>query len=197
LEHAVTAVQPGADGLLLVPYFDGERMPNVPRGTGVWFGASRKNQTPAHFARAAMEGVTLGLNYGLRRLLDLGVVGSEVRLTGGGANSPAWRQIVADVFDLPVVCLAQHEAAAFGAAIQAMWCCETQRRPGVTIHDIVARCVHVDEPTRAAPNEGNLRLYDALQRLHDSLSAALRAGFDRRHRIMDEFLNTGSPRHDL
>ena len=55
------------------PYLEGERTPNVPDGTGVWFGANRKTFTAAHFARAAMEGVTLGMNYGLRRLRELGV----------------------------------------------------------------------------------------------------------------------------
>src|SRR5580658_9550897 len=63
----------GSDGLMLLPYLEGERTPNVPQGTGVWFGANQKNFAAPHFARAAMEGVTLGMNYGLRRLCQLGI----------------------------------------------------------------------------------------------------------------------------
>ena len=58
----------GSGGLMLLPYLEGERTPNVPHGTGVWFGANQKTFTAACFARAAMEGVTMGMNYGLQRL---------------------------------------------------------------------------------------------------------------------------------
>src|SRR2546425_1764695 len=58
----------GSNGLVLLPYFEGERTPNVPEGTGVWFGVNKKTFEAGHFARASMEGVTLGMNYGLRRL---------------------------------------------------------------------------------------------------------------------------------
>ncbi len=78
---------PGADGLLLLPYLEGERTPNVPDGTGVFLGVTPRTFTAAHYARAAMEGVTLGMNYGLRRLAELGVKPKQIRATGGGANS--------------------------------------------------------------------------------------------------------------
>ncbi len=61
--------------------------------------------TPAHIARAVTEGVTLGLAYGLKRFRQLGVKPKEIRLTGGGSNSQFWRQICADVFGVPTVCL--------------------------------------------------------------------------------------------
>ena len=71
-------------------------------------------------ARAAMEGVTMGMNYGLRRLATLGVKAKEIRLTGGGAKSAVWRQIMADVFGVPVVGMVEDEGAALGGALQAV-----------------------------------------------------------------------------
>ncbi|HVY71447.1 MAG TPA: xylulokinase, partial [Verrucomicrobiae bacterium] len=65
---AVAETPAGSGGLLLLPYLEGERTPNVPAGTGVFFGANLGTFNPGSFARAAMEGVTLGMNYGLRRL---------------------------------------------------------------------------------------------------------------------------------
>jgi len=68
----------------------------LPNGTGVLHGVRPDNMTPAHLARSAMEGATLGLAYGLRRFQELGVMATEIRLTGGGSKSAAWRQIAAD-----------------------------------------------------------------------------------------------------
>lgn len=178
LEQSVSRVPAGSDGLLLIPYFEGERTPNVPSGTGVWFGANRKTHTKSHFARAAMEGATLGLNYGLRRLSELGVQGREIRLTGGGSNSRAWRQIATDVFHLPAVCLRQSESAALGAAMQARWCWQNQRSPGVTIQQIAEAWVKLDEDTRVCPDDARADVYRRLQALHDDLSRALRDSFD-------------------
>ena len=84
----------GSDGLFLLPYLEGERTPNVPEGTGIYLGVTAKTFDAAHFARATMEGVTLGMNYGLRRLAELGVKATQVRATGGGAKSKLWRQIM-------------------------------------------------------------------------------------------------------
>ena len=64
LEEAVLSVPPGSDGLLFLPYLQGERTPNLPRGTGVFHGLTTRTLSPAHMARATMEGVTLGLAYG-------------------------------------------------------------------------------------------------------------------------------------
>src|SRR4029077_6268454 len=88
-------VPAGSNGLLLLPYFEGERTPNVPEGTGVWFGVNKKTFEAGPFAPPSMEGVALGMNYGLRRLAELGVKPAQIRATGGGAKSKAWRQIMA------------------------------------------------------------------------------------------------------
>ena len=83
-----------------------------------------------------MEGVTLGMNYGLRRLADLGVKAKQIRATGGGAKSKLWRQIMADVFNAEVVTLKVSEGAAYGAALQALWCWRLQKGEKVSISDI-------------------------------------------------------------
>ncbi len=127
LEEAVRSVPPGAGGLLFLPYLQGERTPNLPRGTGVFHGLTTRTMTPAHMARATMEGVTLGLAYGLHRMRTLGISPTEIRLTGGGSKSAIWRQICADVFGCRVVTLAEAEGAALGSAIQALAAVETKR----------------------------------------------------------------------
>ena len=101
---AVNSIPPGSEGLLMLPYLEGERVPPVSEGCGVFLGLRPASFTPAHMARAAMEGASLGLRYGFERFKSLGIETDEVRLTGGGAKSGAWRQILADLFGVSVVC---------------------------------------------------------------------------------------------
>jgi xylulokinase len=177
-------VPAGADGLLLLPYFEGERTPNVPEGTGVWFGANRKTFEAAHFARAAMEGVTLGMNYGLRRLAELGVKPAQIRATGGGAKSKVWRQIMADIFDAEVVTLKVSEGAAYGAALQALWCWRLQQGEKVSISEITDRFVQLNGRETARPDRKRAEVYRELQTLQDNLSGALREVFKRHRRFV-------------
>src|SRR6185295_7232236 len=97
--HEAGKVPAGSEGLILLPYLEGERTPNVPAGTGVFFGVRPATFRAGHFARATMEGVTMGMNYGLQRLAKLGVKPRQIRVTGGGAKSAIWRQIMADIFN--------------------------------------------------------------------------------------------------
>src|SRR6476659_5874183 len=148
-------VPAGANGLLLLPYFEGERTPNVPEGTGVWFGVNKKTFEAGHFARASMEGVTLGMNYGLRRLAELGLQPTQIRATGGGAKSKIWRQIMADIFNTEVVTLKVSEGAAYGAALQALWCWRLQQGENVTIEEITDQFVELNMAERAEPDPAN------------------------------------------
>jgi len=170
-------VPAGADGLLLLPYLEGERTPNVPDGTGVWLGVTRKTFAAGHFARATMEGVTLGMNYGLRRLAALGVKPRQIRATGGGAQSALWRQIMADVFDTEVVTLTVGEGAAYGAALQAMWCWGLERGDTTSIQSLTDRFVTVDERRVARPVASHVAVYRELQAVQDRMSKALRGVF--------------------
>lgn len=181
LSKQVAACAPGAAGLVLVPYLDGERTPNVPDGTGVYFGVNPRSCSPALLARAAMEGVTLGMNYGLNRLRKLGIHPTEIRITGGGAQSPVWRQIMADVFGCEVIGMQTTEGAAHGAALQAWWCHENRNGRRTAIRDLTDRCVKTDPRTAAAPRASAVKLYRQLQALQDRAAGDLREMF-RVHR---------------
>jgi len=154
LERQVASVPAGAEGVSFLPYLNGERTPNLPKGSGVLHGLGSTSSSPAHLARAAMEGATLGLGYGLRRFAELGLSPSEIRLTGGGSKSAIWRQISADVFGVPVVALATAEGAGLGGAIQAA------HADGQGSYEILStRLVALDESTRCTPEADRVGLY--------------------------------------
>jgi xylulokinase len=176
-EKTASKAPVGSDGLLLLPYFEGERTPNIPDGTGVFLGVRPSTFTAAHFARATMEGVTLGMNYGLRRLAELGVKATQVRATGGGAKSKLWRQIMADVFNAEVVTLQVAEGAAFGAALQALWCWERSRGESSGIENVTDRFVKLNLKETTSPNPDAVKVYQDLQNLQDKLSLALKPVF--------------------
>jgi len=178
-EQAAAKVGAGSDGLILLPYLEGERTPNVPNGTGVWLGANNRTHRPGHFARAAMEGVTMGMNYGLRRLAELGVKARQIRVTGGGSRSRLWRQVMADVFNAEVVTLAVGEGAAYGAALQAMWCWRKNRGEKIVISDLSDRFVKLNRRETARPRKANVAVYREIQAIQDQLSTALRPVFTR------------------
>jgi D-xylulose kinase len=174
----------GSDGLLLLPYLEGERTPNVPDGTGVFLGVNARTFTAGHYARATMEGVTLGMNYGLRRLAELGVKPQQIRATGGGAKSKLWRQIMADVFNAEVVTLQVAEGAAYGAALQSLWCWRQSRGERTTISAITDEFVKLNSAETARPDAGRVTVYRELQALQDETSKALRGVFARHRRLV-------------
>jgi xylulokinase len=112
---------PGAHGLVLLPYLDGERTPNLPDASGTLFGMRRDNMTPANVARAAVEGMLCGLADGVDALTAQGVAVRRVLLIGGAARSEAVRLIAPAVFGVPVVVPEPGEYVALGAARQAAW----------------------------------------------------------------------------
>jgi len=157
-ESAASAIAPGSDNLLFLPYLQGERTPNLPGGSGVLHGMNTRNGTAGHLARATMEGVTLGMAYGLHRLGALGVVPKEIRLTGGGSRSKLWRQLCANIFAAPVVTMACSEGAALGAAIQALAVVETDK----TVVDLASQLAATQEDERAEPDSERVALYREL-----------------------------------
>lgn len=110
----------GANGVTTLPYFNGERSPNLPNGKGVILGLDTQNTTSNNLLRSGVEGATFALYQGLRTFESLGIRCQRLVLTGGGSNSPMWCQIVADIFELPITVLTQRQGAAFGAALQAL-----------------------------------------------------------------------------
>jgi xylulokinase len=110
---------PGADGVVLLPFFEGERTPNLPDATAQISGLRLANNTRQNLARAAIEGMLCGLGAGLDALRLAGVACSRIFLVGGAAGNPAVSQIAGEVFGLPIVVPAPGEYVADGAARQA------------------------------------------------------------------------------
>ena len=167
MDAAIATVPPGAGGLCMLPYLTGERTPDLPNARGILAGITLGNLTPAHLARASVEAVVLGLAYGLGRLCDLGVPAEEVRLTGGASESPAWRQICADAFGRPVVCLDSSKGAALGAAIQAGWThAGAVEGSGASLGEICDRLIPLGGAQRASPDPAAVPVYrDMLGRM--------------------------------
>lgn len=117
---ALTAT-PGAEGLRIIPHFDGERTPNRPQARGMFHGITHSNFTRANIARAAIEGVVAGMVYATQAVEKLGVSYSRVLLIGGAARNPAVQQITADFFSQPIHIPPTGEYVADGAAKQAAW----------------------------------------------------------------------------
>jgi len=159
----------GSEGVLFLPYLTGERTPSMPDSIGVLYGLNPVNYTEANLTRATVEGVTLGLNYGLNRMKELGINPSEIRLTGGASRNRVWAQICADIFDTEVVGFKESEGAALGAAIQAYWCDGIENGSGEAISAITDRLVSVDESSRLLPVKDNAAKYKAIQKRHDLL----------------------------
>lgn len=157
-DEVIAGVDAGCNGLTVLPFFSGERTPNLPNAKAEILGLASSNSTKGHLLRATVEGVTFGLRFGLDELRRLGVETSEITLTGGGAGSRIWRQIVADICDLPVTILEQDEGACFGAALQALWVLERTSDPTRAIVDITAQ--HVRAAARIAPNTDSVAAYE-------------------------------------
>ena len=115
------SAEPGADGLVLQPYFEGERTPNLPDATATLFGLTLGSTTRENLARAAIEGLLCGLADGLEAVRAQGVEAQRILIVGGAAQNPAVQQIAAQVFDVPVVIPTPGEYVAAGAAAQAAW----------------------------------------------------------------------------
>ncbi|MFF5790642.1 xylulokinase [Paeniglutamicibacter sp. NPDC012692] len=119
-ELALSA-EPGSGGVVLVPYFEGERTPNLPDATASFRGLSLASTTRENVARAAVEGMLCSLAAGLDAILRQGVSANRLLLIGGAAQSPAVQEVAAQVFDIPVHVPAPGEYVARGAAAQAAW----------------------------------------------------------------------------
>lgn len=113
------AADPGSGGVVLVPWFEGERTPNLPAARASLAGLSLENTTRENLARAAFEGMLAGLATGVDAIRSLGVTAERVLLVGGAAQNPAVAAVAAQVFDVPVAVPAPGEYVALGAARQA------------------------------------------------------------------------------
>ena len=128
------AAEPGSNGAVLHPYFEGERTPNLPNATATLTGLTLASTSRENLARAAIEGMLCGLADGLDAVLGQGVVAKRLLLIGGAAQNPAVSTIASQVFNVPVVVPEPAEYVAFGAAVQAAWAL-TGSRPSWTVDE--------------------------------------------------------------
>jgi xylulokinase len=154
LSQIASEAPPGAEGLLFLPYLTGERTPHLdPGARGAFFGLTSRHNL-GHLTRAVMEGVAFSLRDSLEIMLALGTNPTQIRATGGGARSPLWRQLLADVFGRPIVRTMAEEGPASGAALLA----------GVTagvFENVEEACAGVGlRPDVCEPEAGRARLYN-------------------------------------
>ena len=170
-EQAATA-PPGSEGLIFLPYLSGERCPYPdPNARGAFVGLTLRHGKE-HLVRSVLEGVSYGLRDSLELIKGLGVPIEQVRASGGGAKSPLWRQIQADVFGTELVLINVTEGAAMGAALLAgvgagVYC---------DAREAVDACVHVTSSTQ--PNAEAASVYERDYPLYRNLYPALKPTFD-------------------
>ena len=173
LSEALLATEPGAGGLSLLPYLNGERTPDLPTATGSLLGLRSDNMSMEHLVRAMVEGVSFGVIGGMKGILG-GKDPERIFLVGGGARSAPWRQLIADATGAEIVVPLGEEAGCLGGALQAMWATKKAKGEPESLADIAERCVAVDtdkttkaDPSRRKAYEDAMARYDAaLLKLH-------------------------------
>lgn len=133
VEHLARSAAPGSDGVVLIPYFQGERTPNLPDATASFHGLTLASYTPANIARASIEGVLCSLADGLDAVIAQQVTPQRIMLIGGSAQNTAVQEIAATIFDYPLEVPQPAEYVALGASVQAAWAL-TGERPSWPTH---------------------------------------------------------------
>jgi len=166
----VKKVEPGCHGRLVIPWFTGERTPDLPLAAPCYFGFQIDDFNKSCLCRAVLEGHILNLHHGFKKLP---VKAKEIRLTGGLSQSEVWCQTIADIFETDVVPVAG-EGAALGAALHAYWVYEKENREEVSLEKIVRPFVNLVEKKRKTPRLEYQKQYRILTKLFDTLSKTLR-----------------------
>jgi len=165
----IKTTKPGNSGKLLIPWYMGERTPDLPLATPVYFGFGLEELTKENLARAVLEGHILNLYEGFRRMP---VKAAEIRLTGGLSRSEAWCQTIADIFEVETV-PAEGEGAALGAALHAAWVWLKENGNAISLQDIVNRFVTLDETHRRKPDPAATEIHRIQKKLFQTLSVRL------------------------
>jgi len=177
LTEAAARVAPGCEGLLFLPYLTGERTPHPdPNARGVFFGLTLRHGK-AHLTRAVLEGVTYALRDSLELMQALGLRFEQVRASGGGARSPLWRQMLADIFSTEIATISVTEGAAYGAALLAA--------VGAGLYASVAEaCRAAIQVTGATPPGPAAAVYADYYPRYRALYPALAPQFDELARVV-------------
>ncbi len=146
---------PGAEGVVMVPFLNGERMPALPNSKGVVAGLTFKTLKKENLIRSSAESVIFNLRWG-RDLLTKNTGPIELmKITGGGSNSAPWRQIAADIMNTEVIGVTSKESGSLGAALQAMW---VDGQGDIT--ELCKEHVELDYSKHAKPNSANVEMYN-------------------------------------
>ena len=165
----IKKTDPGNKGKLLIPWYTGERTPDLPLASPVYFGFGLEDFTPICLCRAVLEGHVLNLYQGFRRMP---VKTKEIRLTGGLSQSESWCQTIADIFETEAVPV-EGEGAALGAALHAAWVWFNESVEKIPIEEVVERFVKLDEKRRKKPNPSHHETYRIQKRLFQALSSRI------------------------
>ena len=160
----------GNKGKMLIPWFEGERTPDVPLATPTYIGFGLNDFNKENLSRAVVEGAVLNLYNGFRRMP---VKTKEIRLTGGLSKSSVWRQIIADIFNVDVVPVSG-EGTALGAAIHAAWVWNKENGNNLSILETALPFIKLNEKERAKPIAKNVNVYNIQKKLFSVLSQNLR-----------------------
>jgi xylulokinase len=164
----------GAEGIVLLPFFNGERTPNLPNGRASVNGITAANFKKENIFRAALESAIFGMRIGMEGFNKLGFKAKEIRLIGGGAKSILWQKIAANVLKVPVRVPSGGEAAAMGGAIQALWCLANNGVSGLSksIGELCDEHV-VTEGAMIEPDSASVSAYDEAYAVYSRYLAAL------------------------
>jgi sugar (pentulose or hexulose) kinase len=162
----VARTLPASGGRVILPWYVGERTPDLPAAAPVYFGFGSGDFVPEVLCRAVLEGHVLNLR---EACLRLPVQAREIRVTGGLSTSPSWCQAIADIFEASVIPVAG-EGAALGAAIHAAWVWHRETGQPRELADVAAPFVILDEARRRKPAPGHRTRYRLLERLFRALS---------------------------
>ena len=168
IEDALETTEPGADGLVMLPFLNGERTPDLPGARGSLHGISANNFTPAHLIRAAVEGVSFGILNGLDLVMQ-GTRAGVIQVIGGGARSRAWRQLLADATGGTIQVPVEDEAGCLGAAMQAMVAQSISDGTPRSFADVADKVVRVKAEDRCEANPRMLPKYDVARATYRSV----------------------------
>jgi xylulokinase len=166
----VKRTPPGNGGRVLIPWYEGERTPDLPLAAPLYFGFGLSDFVPEILCRAVLEGHVLNLYEGFTRMP---VKPREIRLTGGLASSPSWCRTIADIFEAETVPV-HGEGAALGAAIHAAWVWYREAGRERTLAELAEPFVLLDEARRQRPDPERWPIHRALKRLFRALSRRVR-----------------------
>jgi xylulokinase len=174
LENMAARASVGSEGVVTLPFYNGERSPNLPNGRAGIMGLTASNLTPQNILRSAMESAIFGLRGGLDAFRSLGFTPRSIRLTGGGSRSPLWRTITANILGFPLEVPESDEGAAFGASLQALWCASRLNGRGRDIGDIVEEHVRINTADSVLPDRETAEVYEKAYAVYLSYLEALK-----------------------